>query len=123
MPKRLRPTPRRRQAERRAQSERRLLDAATQLIAEQGFSNTTLAQIGAKAGYSRGLVNERFGSKRELVKVLADEFQTYFQYDRLVPALPHQHRVEAPLISMGTYLDTVGKSEHAASAYFALPAG
>jgi AcrR family transcriptional regulator len=34
------------QADRRAESERRLLDAATQLIAEQGFSKTTLAQIG-----------------------------------------------------------------------------
>jgi AcrR family transcriptional regulator len=110
----------RRQAERRAQSERRLLDAATRLIAEQGFSKTTLAQIGEKAGYSRGLVNERFGSKGELVKVLADEFQTYFQYDRLVPALAHQHGLEALLITIDTYLDAVVKSEHLGRAYYEL---
>ncbi|HKC50872.1 MAG TPA: helix-turn-helix domain-containing protein, partial [Myxococcota bacterium] len=79
-----------RQAERRTLSARRLLDAATQLIAEQGFSRTTLAQIGEKAGYSRGLVNERFGSKSELVRVLAGEFQTYFAHDRLEPALAHK---------------------------------
>ena len=108
------------QAERRAQSERRLLDAATQLIAEQGFSKTTLAKIGAKAGYSRGLVNERFGSKDQLVRVLADEFQTYFQYDRLVPALEHQHGLEALLITIDTYLDSVVKSEHLGRAYYEL---
>jgi AcrR family transcriptional regulator len=119
MVKRLRPAPRP-QAERRAQSERRLLDAATQLIAEQGFAKTTLAQIGAKAGYSRGLVNERFGSKGELVRVLADEFQTYFQYDRLVPALAHQHGLEALLITIDTYLDSVVKSEHLGRAYYEL---
>ena len=119
MPKRLRPA-RRPQAERRAQSERRLLDAATQLIAEQGFSKTTLAQIGAKAGYSRGLVNERFGSKDELVKILADEFQTYFQYERLFPALEHQHGLEALLITIDTYLDAVVRSEHLGRAYYEL---
>jgi AcrR family transcriptional regulator len=108
------------QAERRAESERRLLDAATQLIAEQGFSKTTLAQIGEKAGYSRGLVNERFGSKGELVRVLADEFQTYFQYDRLVPALEHQHGLEALLITIDTYLDSVVRSEHLGRAYYEL---
>src|SRR5258706_12229442 len=111
MAKRLRAAPRRPQAERRAQSERRLLDAATQLIAEQGFSKTTLAQIGAKAGYSRGLVNERFGSKGELVKVLADEFQTYFQYDRLRPPPAHQHRLQTLLVTIGTHPDTRGEHE------------
>jgi AcrR family transcriptional regulator len=119
MPKRLRSAPRP-QAERRAESERRLLDAATQLIAEQGFSKTTLAQIGAKAGYSRGLVNERFGSKDELVRVLADEFQTYFQYERLFPALEHQHGLAALLITIDTYLDAVVKSEHLGRAYYEL---
>jgi AcrR family transcriptional regulator len=119
--KRLSPVKRPRpQAERRAQSERRLLDAATQLIAEQGFSKTTLAQIGAKAGFSRGLVNERFGSKDQLVRVLADEFQTYFQYDRLVPALEQQHGLEALLITIDTYLDSVVRSEHLGRAYYEL---
>src|SRR5258705_9621681 len=102
MAKRLRPAPRRPQAERRAQSERRLLDAATRLIADQGFSKTTLAQIGAKAGYSRGLVNERFGSKAELVQVLADEFQTYFAHDQLEPALADKHGLEALLVTIDT---------------------
>jgi AcrR family transcriptional regulator len=109
-----------RQAERRARSERRLLDAATRLIAEQGFSRTTLAQIGAKAGYSRGLVNERFGSKDELVRVLADEFQTYFAHDQLEPALADKHGLEALLVTIDTYLDAVVRSGHLGRAYYEL---
>ena len=108
------------QAERRALSERRLLDAATQLIAEQGFCRTTLAQIGEKAGYSRGLVNERFGSKGELVRVLADEFQSYFAHDRLEPALEHLHGLEALLVTIDTYLDSIVSSEHLGLAYYEL---
>jgi AcrR family transcriptional regulator len=111
------PTP---QAERRALSARRLLDAATHLIAEQGFSRTTLAQIGEKAGYSRGLVNERFGSKGELVRVLADEFQTYFAHDQLEPALAEKHGLEALLITVDTYLDAVVSSGSLGRAYYEL---
>ncbi|HXK25948.1 MAG TPA: TetR family transcriptional regulator [Myxococcota bacterium] len=108
------------QAERRALSARRLLDAATHLIAEQGFSRTTLAQIGEKAGYSRGLVNERFGSKGELVRVLADEFQTYFAHDQLEPALEEKHGLEALLITVDTYLDAVVSSGSLGRAYYEL---
>jgi len=108
------------QAERRALSARRLLDAATQLIAEQGFGRTTLAQIGEKAGYSRGLVNERFGSKGELVRVLADEFQTYFAHDQLAPALEAKRGLEALLITVDTYLDAVVSSGTLGRAYYEL---
>lgn len=108
------------QAERRAQSGRRLLDAATRLIAERGFSKTTLAQIGEKAGYSRGLVNERFGSKGELVRVLADEFQQYFAHDQLVPALEEKRGLDALLVTIDTYLDSVVSSEHLGRAYYVL---
>jgi AcrR family transcriptional regulator len=108
------------QAERRALSERRLLDAATQLIAEQGFSKTSLAQIGEKAGYSRGIVNERFGSKSELVHALAAEFQTYFAHDQLEPALANKHGLEALLVTVDTYLDAIVTSEHLGRAYYGL---
>jgi AcrR family transcriptional regulator len=108
------------QAERRALSERRLLDAATQLIAEQGFSKTSLAQIGEKAGYSRGIVNERFGSKSELVHALASEFQTYFAHDQLEPALADVHGLEALLVTVDTYLDAIVASEHLGRAYYGL---
>lgn len=54
------------QAERTAVSDRAMLDAAIDLILENGIEKTTLAAIGEKAGYSRGLATYRFGSKAAL---------------------------------------------------------
>ena len=54
------------QAERTAISDRAMLDAAIELILEHGTDKTTLAAIGEKAGYSRGLATYRFGSKAGL---------------------------------------------------------
>jgi AcrR family transcriptional regulator len=63
--------PRRRtQAERTAESDDRLLRAAMKLIGQRGYRGTSLAAIGEEAGYSRGLINERFGSKDGLLWVL-----------------------------------------------------
>ena len=53
-------------AERTAISDRAMLDAAVELILEHGTDKTTLAAIGEKAGYSRGLATYRFGSKAGL---------------------------------------------------------
>lgn len=58
------------QAERRAISDRAMLDAAIDLVLENGTEKTTLAMIGEKAGYSRGLATYRFGSKAGLFDAL-----------------------------------------------------
>ena len=59
---------RRRQSERVALSDRRLTDAAIELLNERGTAGTTLQAIGSRAGYSRGLVTHRFGSKAGLFR-------------------------------------------------------
>lgn len=64
-------TERRSQADRKRDAENALLAAAAALFAENGIDNTSLAAIGAAAGYSRGLVNHHFGSKSALVERLA----------------------------------------------------
>jgi AcrR family transcriptional regulator len=69
---------RRTQAERRQRTEEALLDAATRLFSERGIDNTSLAEIGAEAGLSRGLVNHRFGTKAALVERLAERCQNAF---------------------------------------------
>jgi len=58
------------QAERTAISDRAMLDAAIELLLENGTEKTTLAKIGDKAGYSRGLATYRFGSKAGLYDTL-----------------------------------------------------
>jgi len=47
-----------------------MLDAAIELVLENGTEKTTLAMIGEKAGYSRGLATYRFGSKAGLYDTL-----------------------------------------------------
>lgn len=72
------PRNRRTQAERRSESEQALLDAAIHLFAARGIDQTSLAEIGEEAGYSRGLVNHHFGSKAALVERLAERSQRHF---------------------------------------------
>jgi AcrR family transcriptional regulator len=63
---------RRRQAERTALSDRMMYEAAVSLLVEHGIAGTTLAAIGERAGYSRGLVAHRFGTKARLLAYVHD---------------------------------------------------
>jgi AcrR family transcriptional regulator len=69
---------RRTQQERRDQAEAALLGAAAELVVEQGVRSLTLARVGERAGYSRGLVTHHFGSKRALLERLARSTQAGF---------------------------------------------
>lgn len=62
------------QAERTALSDARMLEAATALILEHGTHNMTLREVGERAGYSRGLASNRFGSKEGLFSQLVRDF-------------------------------------------------
>src|SRR5690554_6641242 len=54
------------QAERTELSDMRMLEAAADLVLEVGTQNTTLKEVGLRAGYSRSLASLRFGSKEGL---------------------------------------------------------
>jgi AcrR family transcriptional regulator len=69
---------RRTQAERREQTGSALLRAAAELVVEGGVQALTLARVGERAGYSRGIVTHRFGSKQALVDELARTAQAGF---------------------------------------------
>ena len=71
-------TVRRTQQQRRDQAEAALLDAAAELVIEEGVHSLTLARVGARAGYSRGLVTHYFGSKQALLQRLARAAQSGF---------------------------------------------
>ncbi|MFA7596404.1 MAG: TetR/AcrR family transcriptional regulator [Novosphingobium sp.] len=66
--------PRMTQAERTALSDARMYEAAMQLIVERGTHNTTLKDVGERAGYSRGLASNRFGSKEVLFSQMVRDF-------------------------------------------------
>ncbi len=96
---------RRTQAERSALSEKRILRAATKLIAKQGYTKTTLAQIGRAAGYAAGLVSHRFGSKEGLLRTLVERIRGRFYTDQMGEALAGVSGFAALLAAVDTYLN------------------
>ncbi|KAA0077204.1 TetR family transcriptional regulator [Mycolicibacterium sp. P9-64] len=64
---------------RRAEAEHRLIAAAADLVGELGPSNVTLANVGERAGYSRGLATHHFGSKGALMQRLVEAVTQQFR--------------------------------------------
>jgi AcrR family transcriptional regulator len=60
-----RPRPNKHQL-RTAETRAKLLAAASQLFTEQGFENTQLEQVAARAGYTRGAIYAHYASKEGL---------------------------------------------------------
>ena len=69
---------RRTQGQRRAETGAALLAAAAELVVESGVRSLTLASVGERAGYSRGIVTHHFGSKQALLDALARSAQSGF---------------------------------------------
>jgi AcrR family transcriptional regulator len=96
------------QVERRTDAEEALLTAAAELFSEQGIVNTSVAAICERAGYSHGLVNHHFGSKKALVERLTRRCQNDF-----ISSLDQQHASsgrEAILAIADSYLLTFSPS-------------
>ena len=67
------------QDQRRIEAEHRLVQAAAELVGEIGPSRVTLANVGERAGYSRGLATHHFGSKGALMQRLVDAVTSQFR--------------------------------------------
>jgi len=61
-----------RKQERGTAAQRKMIEAAEALIAEGGLGHATMARIGERAGYSRGLADYHFASKSEIVEKVID---------------------------------------------------
>lgn len=94
------------QAERTALSDKAMLDAAMALVLEYGTDKTTLAMIGEKAGYSRGLATYRFGSKGGLYDALCKSISRHW-LEYLKKGVGNKVGIEA----MCAALDTIYKFE------------
>jgi AcrR family transcriptional regulator len=113
---------RRTQAERRARSDRNLLLAAADLIAEEGYNAATFEKVGARAGYSRGLASQRFGSKDGLIEALIGHL-----HERSLELITTQGGtpttgLDAILTTVDVYLRNF-ENEQAIRSYFVAMAG
>ncbi|MDO9222635.1 MAG: helix-turn-helix domain-containing protein [Caulobacter sp.] len=118
----LEPRARRTQAERRDESARNLLRAATEVIAQQGVTAATFEAIGARAGYSRGLATQKFGSKQGLIEALITWLHA--RQDEVLDAhgVDAMPGLEAVLTYVDLYLRDLGRQDEG-RAYFMLLAG
>lgn len=91
-------------AERTAISDDRMFKTALSLIKEHGVFNTTLREIGERAGYSRGLASNRFGSKEHFFFKLVDQIHNERE-SMFVIGLGHNRGLEALLTNLDSTID------------------
>ena len=111
---------RRTQAEATATANRRMIRSAIRLIARQGYTRTTLAQVGKQAGYTGGLVSHHFGSKEGLARALVERAAGRFYQDQLLAATRGKSGLDALCASMDTYLDELVVREEYMRALYVL---
>jgi AcrR family transcriptional regulator len=114
--------PRRTQAQRRAESERNILQAAAELIAEQGVAAATLEKVGARAGYSRGLATQKYGSKQGLIEALIAHLHGRLEALLVASHVEQMSGLEAVMAFVNIILRELADDEEV-RAYFMLMAG
>lgn len=120
MPERTLEAPTRRtQAERVAESDTRMLQAAMFLVATRGYMQTTLEAIGVEAGYSRGLVSHRFGSKDKLLEELVNRVTDDFRQG-LLQRLQGLSGLDAVFCEIDCYLEGMDDPPLSSRAFFVL---
>lgn len=109
-----------RQAERSRLSTLKLLDAATELIAEKGYERTTLVDIGRRSGYSHGLVTQRFGTKAGLLVALIDRMSERFGPEQLAGTVGDRVGAEALSAAVREIRSSIKRSPHQMRSFYAL---
>ena len=92
--------PPRTQEQRRIEAERRLVGAAAELVGEVGPARVTLANVGDRAGYSRGLATHHFGSKGALMQRLVEVVTAQFR-----DAIAEESQSDSPLDQLRQLID------------------
>ncbi|MET0335081.1 MAG: TetR/AcrR family transcriptional regulator [Rhizobacter sp.] len=110
---------RRTQAERVAESDTRMLQAAMRLVASRGYAQTTLEAIGLEAGYSRGLVSHRFGSKDKMLEELVNRVIEDFRAG-LLQRLRGLSGLDALFCEIDCYLEGMDDPPLASRVFFVL---
>jgi AcrR family transcriptional regulator len=101
-------------------SQRGLLTAALELFAERGFRASSLRAIGERAGYSRGLVSARFGSKEGLLRELVTRMLDRWGHDVRDRAVGGRVGAEALSVVAGVHRDAIERTPRAVRALYML---
>lgn len=110
------------QVERRDEAERRILEAAALIVAEGGLEAITLAEAGARAGYSRGLPSHYFRTKSDLLSELGTYIIDSFIAERRA-ASPELTGYDGLIASLKYYFVMPSRTPAMARAFHAVLAG
>lgn len=113
---------RRRQRDRREQSGRGLIEAVVAIVSEEGVAAATFEAIGRRAGYSRSLVTQRFGSKQGLIDAVIAHASASFADVTLDRPIEELTGLEALLLSVEVFLTRLAESQELRT-YFLMLAG
>lgn len=107
------------QHERRKQSSDKLINAYLELASEQGVSALTFDNIGQRAGYSRNLAFQKFGSKGGLLEAVINHIHQIMSERRRRQELDALSGIEALLLYCDVHIAALDKSPDM-KAYFIL---
>lgn len=107
------------QEDRRNLSTEKLIQAYLELAAEQGVASITFDSIGQRAGYSRGLAFQKFGSKDGLLEAVINYLHDEVERARVDAHSEDLSGIEALVLFCRIHLLTVGTGD-ALKAYFVL---
>lgn len=110
---------RRSQSDRREGSRRLLIEAMLEIVEEDGVSAATFEAIGRRAGCSRGLATQRFGSKEGLTRAAIDYFHAERDKDLTRIEVESFSGFKGLLTYVQTHFDAYAQTK-AGRAYFSL---
>lgn len=81
---------------------RKILDAATRLLAEQGYGAVTLENVAAAAGVNKASIRYNFGNKAGLISAIADALihDECLRLSAAVSEVPEDQRLHAAMEGM-----------------------
>jgi AcrR family transcriptional regulator len=109
-----------RQQQRSDTSTRRLLESAGELIAENGYAGTTLAAVGERAGYSRGIVTIKFGSKAAMLAAVVDRITSGWSHKRWLPEIKDKNGLDGFLALIDAICDEFKRDTKGVKLLYAL---
>lgn len=90
-------------------STRLLLKAAAEILVEEGINALTLANVGERAGYSRGLVTTRFGSKDNMLHALVHRMTSTWAAAHVEPRMRDRLGLDALLEMLREMRDQIAR--------------
>ena len=98
------------QHERRQQSSDKLINACLELASEQGVSALTFDNIGLRAGYSRNLAFQKFGSKSGLLEAVINHLHEVMSERRRRQDLDALSGLEALMLYCDVHIAALDKT-------------